>query len=276
VTLCITIATGTRIFQSADYCVSALDGSGVIRDNSTKVVSFQYKKWIGNLTYSGIGMWNGIQTAKHVLTWMIDTGPAMTFTEVAEHVRTRAEPWLSEIRRAGGPRVHTFTLAGFEVGAPSVAVISNSEPGLGIATRDRVVVHTQTIGRSPLVLVTGRPETVSQPERRQLGRAAARCSTQAVENAIMRVNLSASERRPDLISSHCNVTTLSADGSAKTACRQNDSYSVVHGHTIDAREGHLSLGLDPDAVTMTSASAATPSRMSKKVARAARRSKFAK
>jgi probable HAF family extracellular repeat protein len=177
VTLNITIVSLSGIHQSADLQVSKTDkdadGNWIeLQPNSSKIVSLQYERWSGFLTYCGIGLWKGKRTDEYASEWLSDLpNSSTTFQEVVEKIREKGTAWVASINRSLGKVMsHSFALAAYEAGTPVYAIVSNCQTLTGDITpishelkvdlrRSRTGIH---------VFVTGIRDAVSEENKRRL------------------------------------------------------------------------------------------------------------
>ena len=123
-TLNITLVTSSRIYQSSDFMLTIPKPYEVVSTSSTKVVQIQYAHVHGFVTYTGVGRWpnrRSRDTSTRVAEWLSGPGE-MSFAELAELIRDKGQQFLRRVVAQAGPQPHTFTIAGFVNGVPSVAL----------------------------------------------------------------------------------------------------------------------------------------------------------
>ncbi len=131
-TLNITIVSPAHIHQSADFQISKTEkdaeGNWIeLQPNSSKIVSLEYEKWSGFLTYCGMGLWKGKRTDEYAAEWLTDLpNSGMTFHDVVDRIREQGTLWIGSINQSFGQvKIHSFVLAGYEDGVPVYAIVSN-------------------------------------------------------------------------------------------------------------------------------------------------------
>jgi hypothetical protein len=186
-----------------------------------KLVTVHYPSWEGFVTYTGVGRWQGRDTAEWVLEWLTDMENGSP-EDVVGRLRERGTAFLRDIETARGGRRHrhTFVFGCFVGGRPRVATISNFEDCSG---RDDgspsadLRVDSRDMRRRPLLLATGRKRAVSRDARRELERVAARHDTSParIRNALALINADAatSPEAGGTVSVGCSVTSFRRDGS---------------------------------------------------------------
>jgi hypothetical protein len=97
-TLNITVLTRESIYQSADLRLTDVATGAVITDRSGKTVSFAYAGWLGFVTYTGLGSWDGRAVSQHMANWMGD-GVTRTMSEVANRLAQEGTKLLADVRR---------------------------------------------------------------------------------------------------------------------------------------------------------------------------------
>jgi hypothetical protein len=171
-TLNVTLVTADRIYQSSDFRLTIAKPFEIIETQSTKLVQLQYDNLDGVLTYTGVGRLRrdspdlSIQVAK----WL-EGKEELLLPGIAEIIRFEGDRFLRRV--AAQPPRHTFTIAAFENGVPSVALISNFQYADGRTAPHllpRMVVSTRGYRKSSFVVVTGQGDSVSRSRRRQLQR----------------------------------------------------------------------------------------------------------
>ena len=171
-TLNITLLTPIAIYQSADFRLTDPSDASFIRDESAKTVVLRYMSWSGFVTYTGIGSWNGVSLSEMVADWL--TGiHAPSMADVAAIIEREGTGLIKELERRNHVLFrHTFTLAGFEDNLARAFVISNFEDCFG-RTRltDNRLTSTMVeleVGSNAIVIVTGRPKAIPNPDKRIL------------------------------------------------------------------------------------------------------------
>ena len=213
-----TVVTSQEIYQSSDYRLS-IGGKGTT-DQSTKMVHIQFFDWHAVISYTGIGSINGKDTSYFLMNWL--SGRAdLTLSDVIKIIQERGSNWLKSIRPPFGRGYryyrHTFVLAGFFHGKPSVSVISNFEDitGQSWQPEPNLRVTTKSKGRFPWILVSGQKHAVDRASRRMLENSARRnpYEAQRVRNALRKINLIAAKAPSSnhAVSTECGVITIRAD-----------------------------------------------------------------
>lgn len=178
-TLNITIVSPAGIHQSADFQISKTerntDGNWIeLQPNSSKIVSLQYEKWSGFLTYCGMGLWNGKRTDEYAAEWLAELPNAgATFQSAVEKIREQGTAWIASINQSFGKvRIHSFVLAGYEGGIPVYAIVSNYQTLTGSITpiSNELKVDIRRSKKGIHVFVTGIRRVVSEATRRRLKR----------------------------------------------------------------------------------------------------------
>jgi hypothetical protein len=220
VTLNITLLTPVTIYQSADFRLTDPSDASFIRDESAKTVVLHYMTWAGFVTYTGIGSWNGENLSEIVADWLTDIHtPSMA--DLAAIIERKGTRLIKELERRNHIRFqHTFTLAGFEDGLARALVISNFEDCLG---RTRLTDNhlTTTVrelgaGSKATVIVTGRPRTVPNTEKRILRKLAVQSPLDGglIRTRMQELNAQASTspESENWVSQDCAVISFRFDG----------------------------------------------------------------
>jgi hypothetical protein len=217
-TLNITMLTDQTIYQSADFRVIDCDTKQIISDSSNKLVTLQYGKWDGLLSYTGIGSWRGRETSAFVIEWLTGLTHA-TFEEVVLRIRDEGTKWLQSIETEWRRIRHTFILAGFVANTPYLAIISNFEDLLGRNDADAwsaLEVSRWRFGGKPFAVVTGCKSAVRRYELRHLARLACGPSDNParIRRRLAELNRSAAATPAfkGMISDACSVVSFRADG----------------------------------------------------------------
>jgi hypothetical protein len=178
-TLNITIVSPAGIHQSADFQISKTerdaDGNWIeLQPNSPKIVSLQYEKWSGFLTYCGIGLWNGKRTDEYAAEWLAGLpNSGATFQDAVEKIREQGTAWIAGINQKFGKiKIHSFVLAGYEGGIPVYAIVSNYQTLTGSITpiSNELKVDIRRSKTGIHVFITGIRSAVSEATKRRLKR----------------------------------------------------------------------------------------------------------
>lgn len=219
-TLNITLLTPVAIYQSADFRLTDPSDASFVRDESAKTVILRYMSWSGFVTYTGIGSWNHVHLSEIVADWL--TGiHAPTMADVAAIIEREGTKLIRELERRN--RVlyqHTFTLAGFEDNLARGFVISNFEDCYGrirstenFLTTAMVELDAQS---NAIVIVTGRPEAIPNPDKRILRALAVRNPLDGglIRRRMQELNTQASTspESENSVSQDCAVISFRFDG----------------------------------------------------------------
>jgi uncharacterized membrane protein len=218
-TLLITLVTPQTIYQSADFRLTDLNTGRLITDESSKLISLQYKGWQGFVAYTGIGGWKGRHTRDFIIEWL-DGFQATSPREVADRISSKGTAWLSEIEKALGKRPpHTFVVTAFDNREPLVAVTSNFENAYETYSKYPATELTTTVrqfGNGAGVVVCGCKQAVERQSRNLLKRVASEAQDDPARLRILleRINAESakSPRATNLISPNCSVMSFRADG----------------------------------------------------------------
>lgn len=202
-TLNITVVSTSGIHQSSDFRLADFklgpDGQCVpIEDNSPKIIALRYEKWVGYLTYCGVGKWEHKATYDSATEWITALGPNATFDDVAQSIEAQGSSWIKgiqgQLREFQG---HTFILAAFERGLPRVAVISNTHSTKGSIARISNAGLQASFGADTgtHIYITGIDNAVSKENRTALKRLIeSKAAPNVVRHRLARINAMASQR----------------------------------------------------------------------------------
>ncbi|MGN7779032.1 hypothetical protein ACTJJE_05880 [Mycolicibacterium sp. 22603] len=220
-TLNITLLTPAAIYQSADFrLTNATDGT-IIRDESAKTVVLQYQTFSGFVTYTGIGAWGGVDLSAIIGSWL-DSTSGSSMANIAAILETEGTRLLNEVRRRNRKRFgHTFTLAGFEDRVARVYIVSNFEDCFGrtiypVSADLATTMREIKIGNSPVAIVTGQTNSISNAARRALCQLAIRKPDDGglIRSHMQSLNSFASKSREShgTVSPDCVVLSFRSDG----------------------------------------------------------------
>jgi len=222
-TLNITLVSQAGIHQSADFQISKTekdaDGNWIeLQPNSSKIVSLQYEKWSGFLTYCGIGLWKGKRTDEYAAEWLTDLpNSEATFHDVVNTIRQQGTCWITSINENFGEvKPHSFVLAGYEAGGPVLAIVSNYQALTGkikpISKKLKADIRPTT---GIHVLVTGIRGAVPMEAKRRLKHLArVRTDANVIRYELAKVNRLAAKSKVagKGISEACLAYSLDAHG----------------------------------------------------------------
>jgi hypothetical protein len=219
-TLNITVLTPVAIYQSADFRLTDPSDASFIRDESAKTVILRYMSWSGFVTYTGIGSYNRVHLSEMVADWLAGVH-APTMADVAAVIEREGTRLIKEVERRNRIRFrHTFTLAGFEDNLARAFVISNFEDCFGRVrlTDDRLTSTMVELdaGSTAIVIVTGRPTAIPNPDRRILRELAVRNPLDGglIRRRMQELNAEAatSAESENSVSEDCAVISFRFDG----------------------------------------------------------------
>jgi probable HAF family extracellular repeat protein len=222
-TLNITVVSGKEIYQSADFRLAeftpARDGTYIpMVGNFPKIVSLRYRNWWGYLSYCGVGRWDNRQTYEAAAEWIVSLGSEITFEEVASALASRGSDWINDVQsKLGRFQAHTFVLGAFCVGAPSLALISNTHSTTGSLVRSigAGLKVSYGEGRDTHVYVTGLDGSVLKAERIGLKRMVEKgFPSNVIRNRLALTNENAASRKEarNGISSSCMCYSIDSLG----------------------------------------------------------------
>ena len=253
-TLNITLLTGQAIFQSADFRLYDLDNNKIVSNTSTKLVTLQYGKWDGFVSYTGVGRWRGRDTSEFIIEWLTGLQDA-TPTEVATRLCQKGTEWLCEIERAEKKRRrHTFIVAAFEAGIPKLILVSNFEDLFGrndAKPAPALTISTWAFTGRPRYVVTGAKQAVTRAMRHRIEHAAHSSLDDfaRVRRLLGSINkeASATSAARQTISPACSVISFRADGQG--VCDVDGPVSIVSmmmgRRSPDMKDVVKALGFDP-------------------------------
>jgi hypothetical protein len=217
-TLNITLLTAQAIFQSADFRLYDPDKKKIVSNTSTKLVTLQYGKWDGFVSYTGVGRWRR-DTSEFIVEWLTGLQDA-TPSDVATRLCNRGTEWLYDIERASKHRYpHTFILAAFEARIPKLILVSNFEDLFGRNDANpapALTISTRAFAGQPLYVVTGTKQAVTRAMRRRIKHAVRSLPVDPgrLRRLLASINeeASASPAARQTISPACSVISFRADG----------------------------------------------------------------
>jgi hypothetical protein len=242
-TLNLTLLTADAIYQSADFQLTDGTTNAPLHTESMKLVTVHYPSWEGFVTYTGVGRWQGRDTAEWIVKWLTGLEDASP-DQVIDRLRERGTAFLRDIERSPGGRrhPHTFVFASFVDGGPRVATISNFEDCGGRSDASPSVelrVDSRVMRQRPLLLPTGRKRSIRRASRRELERVAARSDTSParIRYALTRMNAeaAASPEAAGTVSVGCSVSSFRRDGSGfqdLTEGAMAMPRSLMNGHPL--------------------------------------------
>jgi len=264
VTLNLTVITPTVIYQSADFRLTDLSTGLPTNHRSPKLVTFVYEAWIGFVTYTGLGDWQGKDISDHVADWL--TGyKELSMEQVAHRLQRQIAQIIRSLSKGNRPlRRHTFTLAGIRNSQmPEIIMVSNSQDCFRKSwnTQEQFTISRRSLreGERSLVVVTGRTQAVPPGERGQLREIAARYPGDGGRVRRMMVDINnraaSSPQSQGLIGPDCAVFSFRADGAGayqlgqdtQDAPWQFPQMSFGSNMTEGFVKAMRSLGIDPES-----------------------------
>ncbi len=218
-TLNITLLTGQAIFQSADFRLYDLGKKKIVSDTSTKLVTLQYGRWDGFISYTGVGRWSGRDTSEFIVEWLTGLQNA-TPDDVATRLCSKGTEWLCDIERTLKQSYrHTFILAAFEARIPKLILVSNFEDLSGRNDANpapALTISTRAFAGRPWYVVTGAKQAVTHPMLRRIKRLVLSFPDDSgrIRKLLASINkeTSASPAARQTISPACSVISFRTDG----------------------------------------------------------------
>ncbi|MFF1872991.1 hypothetical protein [Kitasatospora herbaricolor] len=214
-TLNLTLVSPNLIVQTSDFRLS--NEHGIVSSAAQKQTILQYCDWSGLLCYTGIADWGDHHTAAWLDQVLAHPRGHRTPQDVADALERRGRTWLRRIPQEH--RVHTFTLAAFEDGRPTVYLISNvkERDGSSRPTRPAAFHQHRYVPDRPWCLVTGYEPAVDDE---QVGELEALLADGASPSRVRRLaaatNRAAAPRAEGTVSEECAAAHLAPDGSGES------------------------------------------------------------
>lgn len=170
-TLNITVATDTCIYQSADYRLLDLRTDKTFDFDTQKIVFVHTFRWSATVCFAGVGRTATVDVGE----WLAERAAAILSEDPFERLLDellKADEWLSNLRN----NRHSFSVGAFVGSEPVFALVSNFEEPSGLA-RDiasaRLSLY-QLRPSKPVTFVSGQKGALSRAARRRLAAFAAR------------------------------------------------------------------------------------------------------
>jgi tetratricopeptide (TPR) repeat protein len=221
-TLNITVATETRIYQSADYRFTDLvTGEKYDDARNQKIFVAAGNMWIATVCFNGVGRTGRIEVSK----WLSDVCAATTREESLDGFLIRllaADSWLSTASPRN--RRHSFVVAAFVGRNAIVSLVSNYERFDGPPAADaarRLAIH-QSRPTRPQTFVFAQPRAIARPRRLSLAVVAAETTEpDKVFTALARANQDVA-RHNEAVSSSCFTAYVARTGEGAGSAHEID------------------------------------------------------
>ncbi|GAA1970473.1 hypothetical protein [Microbacterium deminutum] len=211
-TLNILLLTPDRVYVSADHRLTSGRPAEVVSDTSPKLVSIIEPTWSALITYTGVGRdERERETSDRIVEWLTSDRPA-SFDEMTLRLHELGSLWVRRYRMR-----HTFAIAGFSLGTPTLVLLSNfqsletpSAPlEIGQLSPSRMSLTDQTRA----VFTGAVPDSASRTYRRALENLAARPGVTATEirAAMARTNRAVAADYSS-VSPNCGTATMDRGG----------------------------------------------------------------
>ena len=225
-TLILTLANTSGIFQSSDYQLTDLDTGAPVSDRAgSKQLQASFERLDLRLAFTGVAAIGAGQSRRSTVTWLTEELKGLPHDCTLDRICAALEKSCIAVTRPHGARgVLTVVLTAASVGEPfRVAVISNvdwqrqppeARPSF------RTVVYTIT---KPFCLISGYRDCVPDVERHRL-RALAReigNPNARVLDELANINAVAAKHGGDYVSEACWVTSQVADGRVRRSTGRN-------------------------------------------------------
>lgn len=211
-TLNITVASARAIYQSADYRLFDWQTKRYADFETQKIVYVGKGKWSATVSFAGVGRTRTLNVGGWLDERVSSVSHMEPFDRLLEELLS-AEEWLKDVEHPNNK--HTFSVAAFLQGIPTLAVVSNweslSESRLGVATK--ALRLSQVRPTEPIVFVAGQVDAVSPATRRRLKSMVRRdISHDVVERELYRINREVASARSSVVSPSCYTTHLRDTG----------------------------------------------------------------
>lgn len=225
-TLILTVANASGVYQSSDYQLTDLDTGAPISDRAgSKQLQASFKQLDLRLAFTGVAAVGAGPSRRRTVNWLAEELKALphdsTLDDICESLAKRS---IAISRPHGVRGVLTLILTAASVGEPfRVAVISNvdwqkhppeARPSF------KTVIHTII---KPFRLISGYRDSVPAVQRhrlRALARDVGKSQTQVLDE-LADINAIAAKHGRGYVSEACWVTSQVADGRVRRAASRN-------------------------------------------------------
>lgn len=201
-TLNLTVATSSCIYQSADYRLTDWHTGRPYDFTSQKIVLVNRWKWSATVCFAGVGRSQTLDVSQWLAERVDTISSDDPFERLIDELLT-ANKWLSSVPVSR--RRHSFSIGAFVGDEPLFVLISNFEPLYGDLMQEpsAELFVSRMRPKKPSTFVSGRRQAVKGSERRELAKLAANDSeVKDVFAALAAVNQKAADR-DDTISRSC-------------------------------------------------------------------------